>query len=132
MKLSHLLSCLSVPVADLPDREITDITEDSRKCHAGALFVCVEGFRSDGHRYASAAYAAGCRVFVAQKELNLPRDAVVVFVESSQNALALLACRFYGDPSHRLTVFGITGTKGKTTTALMLQKILNANGVACG
>ena len=107
MKLSHLLSCLSVPVADLPDREITDITEDSRKCHAGALFVCVEGFRSDGHRYASAAYAAGCRAFVAQKELDLPRDAAVVLVESSQNALALLACRFYGDPSHRLTVLAL-------------------------
>lgn len=131
MKLSHLLSCLS-PIPTVPDREITEITEDSRKCHANALFVCVEGYRADGHIYAPRAYERGCRVFLAQKPLELPADATVIPCENTQRALGLLACRFYGDPSHRLTVIGITGTKGKTTTALMLQGILEEGGIPCG
>ena len=68
MKLKHLLACLT-PQMDVPSLEIAEITENSRVCHANALFVCVEGFRADGHLYAANAYENGCRAFVSQKAL---------------------------------------------------------------
>lgn len=132
MKLCDLLSCLPDLSSDVPNVEIHAITENSNLCDANTLFVCIEGYRSDGHRYASDAYKRGCRVFLAQKSLELPADAYIYTVPNTRRALALLSCRFYGNPSHRLCVIGITGTKGKTTVACMIRRILEDNGISCG
>lgn len=132
MKLCDLLSPIPDLASDIPNMEIQTITENSRLCDANTLFVCIEGHRSDGHRYASDAYKRGCRTFLAQKELELPSDAITFKTPDTRHALALLACRFYGDPSHRLSVIGVTGTKGKTTVACMIRKILEDNGISCG
>ena len=131
MKLSKLLSCL-ISNANLPDLEIDEITENSLACHPNAVFVCVEGFRVDGHRYALNAYEKGCRAFIAQKKLSLPADAFVLQVNNTRTALGELACQFYGHPSKQLSVIGITGTKGKTSVSCMLRKILEQNGISCG
>ncbi len=132
MKLNELLAPLSLDQNAIPSTEITELTENSRICHSKALFVCIEGFRSDGHRYAEDAYLRGCRAFVAQKKLSLPQDAFVLYTENTHHALGLLACRFYGDPSRQIPVIGITGTKGKTTVACMIREILEKNAIPCG
>ena len=114
------------------DCEINHITNDSREARLGSIFVCIKGFATDGHLYAKKAYENGCRAFICEKNIDLPSDASVVAVENSRNALALLSCELYGNPSSKLIVIGITGTKGKTTTALMIKQMLDSVGFPCG
>ena len=131
MNSKHLFSAIT-STDRIPDGEILAVTEDSRKADETSVFVCIRGALSDGHRYAESAYQKGCRFFVAERSLNLPKDAFVLETSDTRKSLALLACRLYGDPSHSLKVVGITGTKGKTTTAQMLAHILKENNIPTG
>ena len=108
------------------------ITESAAAADAGSIFVCIRGAHADGHTFAPEAYRRGCRLFVAEHALPLPPDAEVVQVPDTHAALASLACAHENYPSRELAVIGITGTKGKTTTALLLAHILNRSGVRCG
>lgn len=131
MKISRLLK--NVPVLnEYKDTEISHICTDSRKLFDGAAFVCIRGAVSDGHDFARTVYDKGIRVFVAESDLGLPSDATVVLTKNTRLALAEMAQSFYGDPSKELKVIGITGTKGKTTTAGLIYHILNANGIKTG
>lgn len=114
------------------DCEITRVICDSRKAEAGVLFVCITGFASDGHAYAKRAYELGCRAFVVEKDVELPSDAIVIKQDNTRIALAKLSAAYYDFPAEKLKVVGITGTKGKTTTALMLESIANQNGISAG
>ena len=120
------------PTESIPCGEIQRITEDSRKADKNAVFVCIRGAIADGHQYAASAYQNGCRFFVAEKELSLSGDAFVLTVQNTRAALAALACKFYENPSASMKVIGITGTKGKTTTAEMLAQILNQSKIPTG
>lgn len=131
MKLHALLSGVPHKGPAL-DPEIAAVVYDSRKAGPGALFVCLPGEQADGHDYAPAAYQAGCRAFLAQRALNLPADAAQVLVPDSRSALALVGAAFYGHPADEMHLIGITGTKGKTTTALLTAAILNGAGLPCG
>jgi UDP-N-acetylmuramoyl-L-alanyl-D-glutamate--2,6-diaminopimelate ligase len=110
--------------------EITGLAYDSRAVRGGELFFCVSGFQSDGHDYAPQALANGAAALVVERVLGLGVPEVVV--ESARVAMAPLAARFYGDPTAELRVVGITGTNGKTTTAYLLQALLEAAGEQCG
>lgn len=131
MTLSKLLQAY-FPAKPTCDAEITSLTESSSCADANALFFCIAGANADGHDYAADAYRHGCRHFVAEKPLALPGDAQIFYCDSSRRALAHLAATFYGNPSHRMHLVGITGTKGKTTTALLLSHILNHMRIPCG
>ena len=114
------------------DQEIVNICSDSRKAGPGSVFVCIKGATADGHFFAPMAYDRGCRVFIASGELDIPDDATVITVRNTRAALADIASAFYGFPSRELKVIGITGTKGKTTSALMAAHILNKAGIPAG
>jgi len=110
----------------------TALVFDSRKATQGVLFCCMVGTQTDGHQYAAQAYAQGCRMFLVQQNIELPSDATVVLVENTNTALAHLACAFYGHPSKELTLVGVTGTNGKTTTATLLHDLFSQLGFYCG
>ena len=116
----------------LTEIEIGGICTDSRRAERGMLFVCLRGPLCDGHAYARAAYECGCRAFVCEYPVSLPADAQIAYVPDTTHALAALASAFYGHPARQVTLIGITGTKGKTTVALFLYRLLAASGVAVG
>jgi UDP-N-acetylmuramoyl-L-alanyl-D-glutamate--2,6-diaminopimelate ligase len=113
-------------VAGDPSTEVRALTMDSRRVPSGALFACVPGRDRDGHDYAAAAWAAGAAAIVTERTLDL--DIPQVVVSSTRQALGPLADAFFAHPSRDLTVVGVTGTNGKTTTCALLQGILQAAG----
>ncbi len=133
MKLSELLKGLDAKILQGPaDPEVTDVVNDSRKVSEGALFLCVKGAVSDGHQYAEAAAAQGAAVLVVEDPVHVPETVTVVQVKNSRYAMALIAAAYYGHPADKLKVIGITGTKGKTTTAYMVKAILERAGYRVG
>ena len=137
MKLGDLLAGLESRTT-LPsgwrEREVRDIAHDSRKVKPGSLFVAVRGFHSDGHQFISQAIQQGAVAIVAEKQAGspVPADTPLLIVDDSHRALALLANAFFGHPSRRLTLIGITGTNGKTTTSYLVRSILEAAGHTAG
>ncbi len=113
------------------DVEISDIFYDSRSVAAGGLFVAIKGFTVDGHRYIGDAVARGAAAVVVQEDLDLP-NAVVVRVKDSRAALGELADTFFGSPSMKLKLLGVTGTNGKTTVCYIVEEILKAAGMSPG
>jgi UDP-N-acetylmuramoyl-L-alanyl-D-glutamate--2,6-diaminopimelate ligase len=117
----------ATPASSSP--EITSLAYDSRQVRPGALFFCVPGLRADGHDHAAAAVAAGAVAIVVERPLGLGVPEVVV--ADARTAMARVAARFNDDPSRRLRVVGVTGTNGKTTTAFLVRRLLEAAGEQC-
>jgi UDP-N-acetylmuramoyl-L-alanyl-D-glutamate--2,6-diaminopimelate ligase len=112
---------------------VTGIAYDSRRIAAGELFVAIPGFKQDGRRFAAAALARGAAAVVAEGADPLPDSAAGrIMVPSSREALARLADAYHGHPSRRLTVVGVTGTNGKTTTSILVEALLGAGGRPTG
>jgi len=137
MKLGDLLIALE-KTPDLPpgwrEREVRDIVHDSRKVTPASLFVAVRGFHSDGHQFISQALQQGAAAIVAEQRegLPVPVDTPLIIVKDSRRALALLSNAFFGYPSQRLKLIGITGTNGKTTTTYLVKSIIEAAGHKAG
>jgi len=123
MKLKDLLR--DIPVLECTadtQLEISAVHYDSRKVTPGSLFVAISGFASDGNRFIPMAMEKGAvAVVTAKKPLN---DVPYVLVESDRLALALLGCNFFGHPARSMTMIGVTGTNGKTSTTLLLKQLL--------
>ena len=123
MKLKELLNGISVLecTAD-PELEIESVHYDSRKVTENSLFVAISGFASDGNRFIPMALSKGAVAVVTAKK---PEGAVpYILVDSDRMALALLGCNFYGWPARSMTMIGVTGTNGKTSTTLLLKQVL--------
>jgi UDP-N-acetylmuramoyl-L-alanyl-D-glutamate--2,6-diaminopimelate ligase len=133
--LSELLAGL-LPADDLPQGlAVTAIATDSRLVTEGAVFVAIAGYETDGHRYIADAIGRGACAVVCQDAAYLSRvpAGVPVFVVSdSRRAAATMAARFYDHPSRKLTIVAVTGTSGKTTTALLIDSIFRAAGHKTG
>jgi UDP-N-acetylmuramoyl-L-alanyl-D-glutamate--2,6-diaminopimelate ligase len=138
--VSALATTLGSLLADLPaarasgrlDRRVRRIAYDSRRVRPGDLFVAVPGARADGARFAADAVARGARAVVAERDIDLPDDVSLVVVPDARRAMAALASALQGHPSHRLGLVGVTGTDGKTTTALLATAVLEAAGHVVG
>ena len=126
-----------------PDKEITSVEFDSRKVTAGSLFVCVKGFTVDGHAFAGKAAEQGAAAIVVDSsredksvdefvKLGNRYGLSVIEIEDTHKHLSDICANFYDHPENKLAVFGITGTKGKTTTAFMLREILVTAGRETG
>jgi UDP-N-acetylmuramoyl-L-alanyl-D-glutamate--2,6-diaminopimelate ligase len=137
MKLGDLLTVLEnkeVLSPGLLNREVRDLVHDSRKVKPGFLFVAVRGFHSDGHQFISQAIQRGAMAVVAETPGGppTPSDTPIIIVDNTRRALALLADAFFGHPSKRLKLIGITGTNGKTTTSYLLKSVIEAAGHTAG
>ena len=123
MKLKELLQHIPVLACTAdPELEIDAIHYDSRKVTPGSLFVAVTGFASDGNRFIPMALGKGAAAVVTAKKPEA--DFPYILVESDRLALALLGCNFYGHPAKAMTMIGVTGTNGKTSTTLLLKQVL--------
>ncbi len=109
---------------------IGELAYDARAVAPGSLFFCIPGARADGHDFAGAAVAAGADALVVERVLDLEVPQVVV--PSVREAMGPIAASFFGRPSERMTVVGVTGTNGKTTTAFMLESVGRALGRTTG
>lgn len=132
MKLNDLLQ--GIPVVKLQGDETVEVSSiqfDSRKASTGDMFIAVRGTASDGHDYIAKAVSQGATVVVCE-EIPDGVDAVFVQVKDSAEALALLASSWYDYPSSKLTLVGVTGTNGKTTTATLLYDMFRKFGHKVG
>jgi UDP-N-acetylmuramoyl-L-alanyl-D-glutamate--2,6-diaminopimelate ligase len=114
----------------LSSARVTGVSHDSRTVSPGDLFCCLRGERVDGHGFARAAVEAGAVALLSERRLDAPVAQVIV--DDTRMAMAPIAAAFYGRPSAGLTVVGVTGTAGKTTTTHLLASIFEHAGVPCG
>lgn len=128
MKLSQLLNGVTVVEGVNADPEVTGVSYDSRRTRQGECFYAIRGTHTDGHRYVEAALHDGAAAAIVERRIGTAWPQVVV--PDSRRALALAAAAFYGYPSRDLTLIGVTGTDGKTTTTSMIHEILSAAGIA--
>jgi UDP-N-acetylmuramoyl-L-alanyl-D-glutamate--2,6-diaminopimelate ligase len=131
MKLHELIGYLH-PFVDYKGEnpEITSIENDNRRVTPGSLFICIKGYTVDGHDFAEAAVKNGASAVLAQREL--PVNVPVIVVKDTVRAMAVLADAFYGQPSQKLHMVGITGTNGKTTTSHIIEQIFKDAGQKTG
>ena len=133
MLLKNLIEGLDiVSVKGNIDVEISSIAYDSRKVKTGALFVCIEGFKADGHSYIPFAIENGVSAILVQKDVEVPNNITVIRVNDTRYALAYVSDKFFDHPSGKFELIGVTGTKGKTTTTYMIKSILEAAGQKVG
>lgn len=146
MKLEEIIKeCGFIRIDGDAGIEITSITSDSRKVNPGAMFIAVKGYTGDGHRFIASALEKGAAAIMYEdrQELEVQVNAykanggnvektAFVEVKNSRHAEAMAAAAFYGNPSHELTLVGITGTNGKTTTVTLLYNLFRGLGYHCG
>jgi UDP-N-acetylmuramoyl-L-alanyl-D-glutamate--2,6-diaminopimelate ligase len=131
MRLADLSAELEVVALEGSlDVEVASVTHDSRRVDPGALFCCVPGRRTDGHRHASEAVARGAVALLVERRLEL--DVTQLVVADARVQMGRASSAFWGHPSRRLRVVGVTGTNGKTTTTWLLRAVLQAAGLRTG
>lgn len=114
------------------ESKIQNIRYDNRKIEQGDIFVCVKGFKVDGHSFIGDAVKKGAKAIIVQEDVSVPEDITIIKVKDTRKALALMSSNYFGNPKDKLKIIGITGTNGKTTSAFMIKSILEKAGCKTG
>jgi len=134
MRLSELLKAINVNHASgtgkAHDPEIVSIHYRADQVQPGGLFVAIPGFKADGHDYIDQALDRGAAAVIVEKTVQ--QEAILVKVDNARKALSGIAAKFFLHPSEKLTVIGITGTNGKTTTSYLIESMLLQSKIRCG
>ena len=139
MELKNILSGIEGLKAkgDL-EVDIKGISNDSREVKPGYLFIAIKGFDTDGHEYINKAIENGAKAILIQEEKakeiikQIPDEINIITSKDTRIATAICACNYYDNPSRKMQLIGITGTKGKTTTTFMIKSILERQGIKTG
>lgn len=133
MKLKEMLKNMDYEIIKgNDDIDINKIEYDSRKIGEGDLFVCIDGFKVDGHKYAESACNKGAVAIVCSKNLEKYPECTIIKVKDGRKTLAISASNFYDNPANKLKLIGVTGTNGKTTSTFMIKSILEQAGYNVG
>jgi UDP-N-acetylmuramoyl-L-alanyl-D-glutamate--2,6-diaminopimelate ligase len=133
MKLSQLIKNLDIiNLSADATGDVSTLCYAADKCEEGSMFVAISGLKHDGHDYIADAASCGARYIVYEKDIQIPFGLKAIKVTSSRRALGVLAKNYFGNPSARLCLIGVTGTNGKTTTTYFLESILAQAGCKCG
>ncbi len=124
---------------NIENTEVKTIVDNSEKIKEGDMFVAIDGFTEDGHKYIPDAIKKGAKVIMAQADKvtremvkDLPDDVIFILAPDTRHAVSICACNFYKNPSRKLRLIGVTGTKGKTTTTFMIKSLLEKEGLKVG
>ena len=118
--------------------DIKGISNDSREIKPGDLFIAVQGYEIDGHKFVDKAIENGATAILVQEDMikeiinKIPENVALITAKDTREATAICACNFYDNPSRKMQLIGVTGTKGKTTTTFMIKAILEKQGIKTG
>ncbi len=140
MELKSILAGLkNIKVKGDLSIDIASIRNDSRNVKTNDMFVAIKGFDIDGHEHIKEAVQNGAKAILMQEDMvnkkmlnEIPEDVTAMVVPNTRYALAITACNYYKNPSKKIKLIGITGTKGKTTTTYMIKEILEKQGIKTG
>lgn len=135
MKLLSLLEKIDYEVIKgSPDIEVSEFITDSRKASAGCLFVCISGFKVDGHDFIKEVTEKGAAALIIEKDIDTSylKNVTVIRVKDTRVAMAYVSAAYFGYPADKLKVIGVTGTKGKTTTTYFIKDMLERAGIKTG
>lgn len=131
MKLGDIIKRVTVKkIIGDANVEIKDISADSNSVQNGTLFICISGKTFDGHAFIRQAETYGAVAVITERETDTPLTQVIV--TDARKSMSVIASEFYGNPSEKMKVIGVTGTNGKTTTTHLIKKILDTAGIKCG
>lgn len=114
------------------ESKVQNIRYDNRKIEQGDAFVCVKGFKVDGHSFIGDAIKKGAKTLIVQEDVNVQEDITIIKVRDTRKALAIMSSNYFGNPKDKLKIIGITGTNGKTTSAFIIKSILEKAGFMTG
>ena len=139
MKLKNILSGIeALKAKGNLDIDIKGICDDSREIKPGYLFVAIKGYDTDGHKFIDKAVENGAIAIIVEEDMvketikKIPENITLITAKDTREVTAICACNFYDNPSRKMQLIGVTGTKGKTTTTFMIKSILEKQGIKTG
>jgi len=133
MKLQEIISAINpIKVIGTTEISITGVNIDSRRIEKGHLFIAIRGTQADGHKFIANAIQSGASVILCEEAKEPVEGITYVLVKNTENVAGIIATTFYGNPTEKLKLIGVTGTNGKTTIATLLYNMFRKMGHKCG